>query len=61
MSAGKNAIPLIKENPEWETIGLPSFTCQGCGYQGKGHELLCEDNETTMWCPQCGTAGWVWD
>lgn len=59
MSAGNNAIPLIKENVNWKDK-LPSFTCE-CGYHGKGHELLCEEEETTLYCPQCGTAGWIWD
>ena len=60
MSAGKNAIPLEEENIEWRSAGLPSFTCE-CGYSGAGHELLCEEDETTLYCPQCGCAGWVWD
>lgn len=60
MSAGKNAIPLIEENPKWKD-SLPFFTCSGCGYQGKGHELLCEEDSDTLYCPQCGTAGWIWD
>ena len=60
MSAGKNAIPLIEENPNWKD-DLPSFTCNGCGYTGKGHELLCEEDNETLYCPQCETAAWVWD
>jgi len=59
MSAGENAIPLIEENKNWRDQ-LPGFTCS-CGYSGKGHELLCEEDETTLWCPVCGTAGWIWD
>ena len=60
MSAGNKAIPLIKENPEWKDK-LPSFTCESCGYQGNGHELLCEEDETTLYCPVCRTAAWVWN
>jgi len=59
MSAGKNARPLIEENPEWKDQ-LPSFTCD-CGYSGLGHELLCEEDETTLYCPLCGLAAWIWD
>ena len=61
MSAGPNAIPLSEENPEWLREDLPGFTCQGCGYSGKGHELLCEEDDTTLWCPQCETAAWIWN
>ena len=60
MSAGPEAIPLIDENPIW-IDELPFFTCLNCGYQGIGHELLCEEGDTTLWCPQCRTASWVWD
>ncbi|KKM17255.1 hypothetical protein LCGC14_1677560 [marine sediment metagenome] len=59
MSAGKNAIPLIEGNKKWKDK-LPGFICN-CGYSGKGHELLCEDDDTTMWCPMCETAGWIWN
>ena len=59
MSAGKNAIPLYSENPEWMNE-LPTFICI-CGFRGKGHELLCENDDDTLWCPSCKTAVWAWD
>lgn len=61
MSAGKDAIPLSEENPNWENSGLPDFTCETCGYHGKGYELLCEPDDDTLWCPNCGLASWIWD
>lgn len=60
MSAGKDAIPLIEENPAWKDK-LPGFICNGCGTRGKGHDLLCEEDDTTLWCPNCGTSDWIWD
>lgn len=59
MSAPKHAIPLEEDNPSWKSLGR--FTCQSCGYQGKGQELLCVDESETLWCPVCRNAGWVWD
>lgn len=68
MSAGPNAKPIGKENWTDEKGNpvpperLPSFTCEhGCGYQGTADELLGEENEDTLYCPVCGTAGWIWD
>jgi len=61
MSAGKNAIPLSEENQKWKNVGLPGFTCSSCGYHGAGYELLCEDDNATLYCPQCKTVGWIWD
>jgi hypothetical protein len=58
MSAGEKAVPLVEENPDWEDQ-LPNYVCD-CGSYGKGHDLLCEEEETTLWCPVCGTAGWQW-
>ena len=59
MSAGKNAIPLSEENPEWLKTDIPDFKCD-CGYIGKGHELLVEEDNDTMYCPMCTTAAWIW-
>ena len=62
MGAGPKAIPLYEENSEWKkSLSATTFTCQGCNYHGFGYELLCEDDEDTLWCPRCGTAGWAWD
>lgn len=60
MSAPDHAIPLSKENVDWETANLSDFKCFGCGYKGKGCELLCVDESETLWCPICRTSGWVW-
>ena len=63
MSAGDKAIPLKemvhKADPNAEVCDW-GFTCD-CGYKGEAGELLVEEDDTTMWCPQCGTAGWIWD
>jgi hypothetical protein len=61
MSAGPKAKPLAEENKEWLKCDW-SFICEyGCGYSGLAHELLAEEDEDTLYCPQCGTAGWIWD
>lgn len=60
MSAGPNAIPLSKENPEW-LKRTNSFICNNCGYKGIVYELLCEEDDDTLWCPQCRLADWGWD
>ena len=41
---------------------LPDFECECCGYEGNGRELLGvdPDENTTLWCPQCRTSGWIW-
>lgn len=60
MSAPDHAIPLSEENPNWKKEkGFPDFKCP-CGYEGRGHELLCVDESETLWCPVCRTSGWVW-
>lgn len=61
MSAPENAIPLSEENPEWTGCDLPSFTCTCCEYEGEGHELLCVEDNDTLWCPICGSVDWIWD
>jgi len=58
MSALDTAIPLAEENPNWKEVNL-EFKC-GCGYRGHVSELLCVEDNDTMWCPVCLTAGWVW-
>ena len=59
MSAGDKAITLAEENPNWKECDW-RFTCD-CGYQGIAPELLVEEDDTTLWCPQCRTTGWIWD
>ncbi len=41
---------------------LPDFECECCGCEGNGSELLGVDPEedSTLWCPQCGSSAWVW-
>ena len=60
MSAPDNAIPLKEENPDWAGQ-LPGFHCPACNYSGMGEELLCTDDDDTLWCPMCRTSGWIWD
>ena len=59
MSAGDKAITLAEENPNGYVFNW-GFTCE-CGYRGVAGELLVEPDDTTMWCPQCRCAGWIWD
>ncbi|NQT04168.1 MAG: hypothetical protein HQ580_19235 [Planctomycetes bacterium] len=58
---------LFKENPDWKkhnvTVSCPKDS-GGCGWKGRIHELLVDavDMENnTMWCPQCTSAGWVYN
>jgi len=57
-----NKIPLRIENPEWLKNNWKA-TCQdeACGWRGPVHDLLVEPDNSTMYCPQCGTANWVYD
>jgi hypothetical protein len=63
MSAPQNAIPLVKENPDWIKKD-PSwkFVCcdETCGHVGHASQLLCVPDNETMWCPICKTIDWVW-
>lgn len=63
MGAPEHAISLAEENPDWAkgSSKKTRVTCQGCGWKGKMYQLLCIDEETTLWCPQCGTAAWIFD
>lgn len=70
MSAGPDAKPLGEwgwHDPETgkqiPPSELPWFTCQDptCGYHGRANELLVEDDDTNMYCPQCGLMNWWWD
>lgn len=44
-----------------ERIERMKVRCQGCRWRGHVGELLGEDDESTLWCPQCGGATWVYD
>lgn len=61
MSAGKDAIPMWKENIAWKKSAPEPVTCWGCNWKGPAYELLVEPDNQTMYCPQCGTSGWVFD
>lgn len=67
MSAPKDAKPLgtagwhDKDGKPVDPKTLPKCKCQGCGWRGSVTELLGTDDDETMWCPQCGTASWVYD
>ena len=58
MSAGKQAIPLAQENPDWKEHP-ERVLCVICQWQGFHHELLCEPDEETVWCPQCRGSRWI--
>lgn len=32
-----------------------------CGWKGHVGQLLGEDEDDTLWCPQCQGAGWTYD
>lgn len=53
MSASKEAMPVGSFQ-----VRVPVF-CQ-CGWEGDVSELLAEDDEDTLYCPQCDTASWMW-
>ena len=58
MSAPEHAEPIGESDT---SIPLPDFECAGCGYVGNGSELLgVDDDDLNLWCPICGTMGWVW-
>lgn len=72
MAAPEHAKPLGKTGWEHqdgkpmtteEIMALPTVTCEGCGWKGHTTDLLCvdPDENTTMWCPQCGTSSWLYD
>jgi hypothetical protein len=59
MSASKTAIPLSEENPDWLN-NHTKVRCTGCNWRGELHQLLCEPDNETVYCPVCETSGWVW-
>lgn len=72
MSAPDHARPLGNsgwiynghEMNEKEAIeSLPDIYCEGCGWHGNFVELLGvdPDEDETLWCPQCGSSGWVFN
>jgi hypothetical protein len=61
MSAPEHAIPLQDENADWAKgeTKRTRVICMSCDWKGYMYELLCVDEETTMWCPICRSAGWT--
>ena len=61
MSAPDNAHTLRDEGYYKDDVFLDNdlIICD-CGYEGTAGGLLCVDDEETLWCPQCKTAGWQW-
>jgi len=67
MSAPKHAEPLgldgwidQKTGKECDKSDFPKVKCE-CGFRGGVWELLGVDEEDTMWCPRCRTAGgWMY-
>lgn len=58
MSAGPKAIPLAVENSEWADEPEP-VECYACKWKGMMHELLCEQDKDTLWCPHCRSCMWA--
>jgi hypothetical protein len=62
MGAPKEAITLKEENPKWAKKNVDAkIKCRGCGYKGWRSELLCVEDEDTLWCPQCRSIAWVYE
>ena len=59
MSAPDDAITLGEESSGWKKVDL-NFTCF-CGHKGRVSELLCVDDDETVWCPVCKASGFTWD
>lgn len=68
MSACAHAEPLGEEgwNAPIEEIRTIRITCS-CGWRGCVTELMTcglpaeEECGTDLWCPVCGTIGWIYD
>lgn len=64
MSAGKDAVPMKDECANYPNAGglLWRVACQDedCQWVGVVGELLVEPDNSTMYCPQCRTANWIY-
>jgi len=58
--APKHALPLSESKPEWSKLKAGIWFKCSCGRIGHISHLLFVDEETTMWCPNCGTDNWSW-
>lgn len=51
MSAPSHAVALREENQNWAELSA-TVAC-ACGYRGSMYELLCIEEDETLWCPVC--------
>jgi hypothetical protein len=63
MSAPNNADRIGKDNKDTKGRDCGHFTCQCCGFTGEICELLGvdQDDDPTLWCPQCRTSAIEFD
>lgn len=69
MGAPENAEPIVEDakqrrlNVDDDGNQLPTVTCDACNWKGGTAELLGidPDEDQTMWCPRCGSIGWMYD
>lgn len=48
---------------KWSELSDQPFSLPiecSCGMRGDACELLTRDNDQTLRCPECGSAGWVY-
>ena len=60
LSAPKNARPLKEDSPGWANLKKGIWFKCDCGRVGHISDLLCVNDETTMWCPKCKQDHWNW-
>jgi len=60
MPAPDYAITLLELNENWKYSQL-KYICTACGHKGHVSELLCVDEERTLWCAECKTANTKWE
>jgi len=60
MPAPDHAITLLELNENWKYSQL-RYYCTGCSHMGPASELLCVDEERTLWCGKCRTANTKWE
>ena len=60
MPAPLHAISLLELNENWKHSEL-RYICTSCKHKGHVSELLCVDEERTLWCGNCETANIEWE
>ena len=60
MPAPDHAKTLLSVNNTWQESKL-KYKCTNCGHRGHVSELLCVEEEKTLWCPECLTANTEWE